>query len=63
MTEEIQKGDWITYSVGGVPGRGKVVGVTSETYIVQPEGFRPGQVAVVGRGGDEKKIVPPEEEK
>ncbi len=61
MTEEIRKGDWISYCAGGISGRGKVVGVTSETYIVEPEGLRPGQVAVVDRGGDEKKIAPPEE--
>ena len=62
MTEEIRKGDWISYSVGGLTSRGKVVGVTNETYTVQPEGLRPRQVAVVGRGGDEKKIAPPDEE-
>ncbi len=63
MSEEIKKGDWISYSVDGVSGRGKILSVTSETYTVQPEGLRPGQVAVVGSGGDEKKISPPEEER
>ncbi len=62
MSEEIRKGDWISYSVDGVPGRGKVLVVTNETYTVQPEGLRPGQVAVVGKGGDEKKIAPPDQE-
>ena len=37
MTEEIKIGDWIRYSVSGLPSRGKVVGLNSETYTVQPE--------------------------
>jgi hypothetical protein len=64
MAEEIKVGDWISYSVSGLPSRGKVVGINGETYTVQPEGLGPGQVAVVGRseGDGVKKVAPPKEE-
>lgn len=61
MSEEIRVGDWIRFRSSGRVQRGKVVGMDRETYTIQPEGHS-GGVTVVGRGGDEKKIAPPEEE-
>ncbi len=49
MTEEIKVGDWISYRMSGLAGRGKVADFDGEPYTVEPEGWSGGEVTAVGK--------------